>query len=552
LAEATAAAGGDRHEVAGAQPAGPATTVEPPGGGSGGRRRAQSSGTASTLALGGAAVTTAANFGIAMLVGRAGAAFAGVFFAATAIVTILGNSAGLGTMTGQVYFMPLAVDGPDPNPRSLLRIAIGPVALASAVAALLLVLMAGAAAGVIAPAESSEIAGLLRLLAVTVPAWAITVPLLGATRGLGSMTPTVAVNQLLKPLGQLVSMGVLFAADPAPSGLAVAAAWAWPVVAAPLAAVGALWRLGGLAGGGRPSAVTSSEYWRYTWPRAIATTCQIGLERLDVVLVSALAGASAAGVYGAISRYVTAGNFLIFSIGQATSPSLRRSLASGDLDAAERLLRRATGWMVMLVWPYFLLLAVQADPLARLLNPAFAPGAGALSILAGGMLVSALAGPIDLTLLMLGRSRASLAGTALALAADIVLAWLLVPAFGIVGAAIAWAAAVGLQNGIAALVVHRTAGLRATGRAALTAAVGATLCVIPLGLIAPGSVAGLLVTAAGAGLAYAAWLARFGPVLGLPERLTLASGRLGAVTVRRSRTPAGRSGSGSRHGSPPP
>jgi O-antigen/teichoic acid export membrane protein len=486
-------------------------------------------------------VTTAANFGIAILVGRAGAAFAGVFFAATAIVAILGNSAGLGTMTGQVYFMAHALAGPEPNPRSLLTIALRPVAAAGVATAGLLVIGAGPIAAVIAPAQSSEIAAMLRLLALTVPAWAITVTLLGATRGLGSMTPTVAVNQLLKPLSQLLSVGVVFAIDPTPTGLAVAAAWGWPVLAAAAAALVAVRRLGGFVGRGRPALVPGRDYWRYTRPRSVATACQIALERLDVVLVSALAGEAAAGIYGAISRYVTAGNFLIFSIGQATSPGLRRAVASGELAKAHRLLRQATGWMVMLVWPYFLLVAVKAEPLATLLNPSFSPGAGALALLAVVMLVSAMAGPIDLALLMLGRSRASLAGTAIALAADVALAWILIPRAGLVGAAVAWGVAVALHNGIATVFVHRTARLRAPGRPALVAGLGAVLSVVPVGLATPDTVLGLGATALVAGVIYCGWLAAFAGVLGLPAA---------RLPLQWHRRPRRRPGSGTRHRDP--
>ena len=487
-------------------------------------KAAQSSGQATGLALAGAIATMVANFGIAVLVAGAGASFAGVFFAATAVVTIIGNSTGLGTMTGLVYFMPNVLDGPAPNPRLLVAIALRPVILASAAAAIAVAAMAGALATIITPDHAATTSSALRLLAIAIPGWALTVSLLGATRGLGSMTPTVVVNQVVKPLGQLALVGAVLTVDREPSSAAVALAWTIPVVASAILATLWLWRLGGFA---RPDAgaadhanrgaVSRAEFWAYTRPRALSTTFQIALERIDVILIAALAGAPAAGIYGAITRFVTAGNFLIFAIAQATSPNMRRALAGERRADAARLLRQATGWMVLLAWPYFLLLATKSGPLVNLLNPDFSTGTGALTLLAVVMLVNAFAGPVDLTLLMLGRSKASLAATAAALAADITLAFLLVPRFGLIGAALAWGAAVAIQNGTATVLVHRIGDLRATGPGSLVAAAGALVAVVPAGLLLPDSFVGLIGTVVVAGLVLPAWAVRFRSVLGLPS-----------------------------------
>lgn len=479
-------------------------------------RPAQSSGAATSLALIGAVVTTVANFGIAILVARAGAVFAGIFFAATAVATIVGNSTGLGTMTGLVYFLPAVLTGPNPNPRSLLALALRPVLIVSSLGAVGLFAGATPLASLIAGEAAGEIASMLRVLALVVPCWAVTVGALGATRGLGSMTPTVVVNQVLRPFGQLLLIGGVVIIDPDPSGLAIATAWAAPVILGLMVALASVWRLGGFVGHGI-GPVSSAEFWRFTRPRALSTTFQIALERIDVVLVSALAGEAAAGIYGAVSRFITAGNFLIFAMGQATSSNLRRALAAADHERAQHLLAKTTGWMVLLSWPYFLVVAVKAEPLASLLNTAFGAGASALTILAVAMLANAFAGPVDLALLMLGRSRASLAATTLALAVDIGVAWVAIPRFGISGAALAWGAAVVIQNGTATILVSRIGRLRAIGPPSIIAAIGAVIAVVPVGLISADDFVGLIVTLAVAGLISVGWLIIFGSRLHLGD-----------------------------------
>lgn len=464
----------------------------------------QSAGRSSSLAGLGAVAATVANFGIALIVTRAGASFAGVFYAVTAVISIAGNSMGLGTMTGQVFFMPRAVEGSQPNPRSLLRVALVPVILASSVMALLVSLSAPLVAGAVASSRAEEAETMLRVLAWVIPAWAVTVPILGATRGLGSMTATVVVNQVTRPLGQIGLIGAVFLADRQPSLAAVALAWATPIWLGVAIGGVALWRLGGLASHGPPP-VSPAEFWRFTRPRSLAVAAQIGLERIDVILVSLWAGEASAGIYGTLSRFATAGNFLVFSLGQATAPTLRRAINANQWPAARAALQRSTGWIVLVAWPYLLLVGVESQPLAQYLSPELTPGASALTILALAMAINAFTGPIDLTLLMLGASRSSLVGVMLALVVDVVLTWWLVPILGINGAALAWGAAVIVQNGLASVLVYRASGLVAPARPALIAAAGAIVAVVPIGLSSPETLAGMIVTGVVAFTIWAGW-----------------------------------------------
>lgn len=436
----------------------------------------QGTATASGFALVGAIVTTAANFFIAWLVSRRGSSEAGVFFVATAVATIAGNAASLGTQTGMVYFLPQALSGEDPSPGALLRIAVAPVVVVSLALAAVAAVLAAPLAGLIADGSGS-LTEMLRVMAVSIPAFAVTTTLLGAARGLGTMTPTVMIGQVLRPGLQIALLAITVLGRTA-TAWQIAAAWSAPVVVAMVAAAVSLVRLGGTRGSAT-SAVTSKEYWMYTRPRSLSTALQMALERIDVILVSAFVGKEMAGVYGALSRYITAGNFLIFSVGQSVAPHLRRAIAKANWPESSRLLRQVTAWLVLAAWPYFLLVALNPEPLARLLNDSYAADARVLTVLAIGMMASAAAGPIDLALLMLGRSKASLLAIAVAIVADVALVMLLTPTLGIMGTAWAWAIAVAIQNGLASVLVHRSSGLRAWDRPSTMAALVAVVGVVP-------------------------------------------------------------------------
>ncbi|MFT7597800.1 MAG: O-antigen/teichoic acid export membrane protein [Acidimicrobiales bacterium] len=478
----------------------------------------QGSAAASGLAVAGAITTMVANFGIAWLVSTGGAGLTGVFFVTTAIIAIASNGSCLGTMTGMVYFLPRTLADPQPNPRGLLVTALRPVILVSSAITLLLLVAAPFIADVVAADSAAAASTMLRIMAFAVVPWAVTVTLLGATRGLGSMTPTAGIGQVLRPGLQIVLLAVVFALDRTPPAATVAVAWLIPVMIGLVVAVWSVRRLGGFRTSDT-SPVEPREFWSYTRPRAASTALQIALERLDVVIVGALIGTGPAGVYGALTRYVTAGNFLIFSIGQAVSGHLRRAVVAQNWDRAGMLLKQATGWLVLLAWPYFLLVGAQPKPLARLLSADYVGEAHILTILVFGMLFSAAAGPIDLTLLMLGRSAASLAAVAAAIVTDLLLLAVLAKPFGLTGAAIAWAVSVVVQNSIASVLVYRDTGLRAWSSRSTTAALVAVVATVPALFIGGTAFAGLVAAAALAGLIMLAAVALLHRQLGLDELL---------------------------------
>ncbi len=482
----------------------------------------QTAGKATSLSLIGAVATTVANFGIAILVTRASTAFAGIFFTATALVSILANGSCLGSMTGLIYFTPKGLDenGKPVNVRPILRIALQPVILLSTALGLIVAFQAPRISGWVGVEQVTEHTQLLRYSAIAIPAWAILLVLLGATRTLGTMTPHVVINQIFRPLTQIALLTVVFvASDTAiPDPRLVALAWASPIVVSTVLAFVSTVRLGGLTHNGDAS-VSNKEFWRYNRPRSASVLLQSLLERVDVIIISRLAGEDIAGIYGSISRYITAGNYLIFSIGQATAPALRRAIANKRTDIAQALLQKVTAWMVLVTWPYFLLLAFKSEGATRLLDSALVDGKTTLSLLALGMTASAFAGPIDLALLMLGRSRRSLFSTALAVIIDVGLAIILIPEYGLVGAGIAWIIAVVVQNGLNSFFVYSKSGHYAISRGSILAALGAAICFGVPAYFTSQSFGQMVLAGSIGAVAYLGWVLIFAKDLHIKEPL---------------------------------
>ncbi len=125
-------------------------------------------------------------------------------------------------------------------------------------------------------------------------------------------------------------------------------------------------------------------------------------------------------------------------------------------------------------------------------------GDGGLGI-GGAHVLSTCRRNIDLTLLMLGKSKLSLAGIAIAISTDIALLLLLAPRYGLAGAASAWAISVIVQNLFASYFVRRTSGLTTPSAAWLRAALLTVGATVPISLLTANDFGGLVVTGAVAG-----------------------------------------------------
>ncbi len=139
--------------------------------------------------------------------------------------------------------------------------------------------------------------------------------------------------------------------------------------------------------------------------------------------------------------------------------------------------------MVWAAWPFYAVLAVFAEPVLSIFGPDFTSGARWLRVLGVGMAVATAAGAVQSVLLMAGRSSWQLADKTGALVLDLVLLALLVPHWGIEGAAVAWAATIVVDTLVVGYQVQVLMGVRPPWRPILwAAALPVVLVLVPSAL----------------------------------------------------------------------
>lgn len=453
----------------------------------------------------GASISALTSIGLVVVVTNyARPSVAGAFFSMTSAFLLVSAICELGTDAGLSRWLARSLAlGRSHELGALLRVALVPVATVGIVLALVTVAVAGWVGGRIGGAPHSQLTLGLILLALALPLSALGAALLSATRGLGTMLPTVLGDKVGR--GSLQLAGIAVAAATGGGLVALSVAFALPYLAVAVAA--AVWLAALLRREhrvrehrvqpqrARPAAATvRGDFWSYTWPRAVARVCQIALQRVDIILVAVLRSPTEAALYTVATRFLVIGQLAVQAVQNMLQPQLSGLFAREETARARRLFATATAWTMALTWPVYLASAALAPLVLGVFGGRYAGAEPVMILLAGAMLFAAACGPVDVVLLMVGRSRLSLLNNASALAVNVALNVVLIPAVGILGAAVAWAAATIVRNVLPLVQVRRSLGMSPVGRASRWVAVSAVLCfgVIPLATRLTGSDVGLL------------------------------------------------------------
>jgi O-antigen/teichoic acid export membrane protein len=273
----------------------------------------------------------------------------------------------------------------------------------------------------------------------------------------------------------------------------------------------------------------AGEFWGFTAPRGFQATFQVVILWLDILIVGALVSGYAAGVYSAVSKLAIVGTFALEGNRLAIGPQLSALLARKEFSRAAELYQSATRWLMLASWPFYIILAIFPAVILGIFGARYTAGAAALAVLAGAMLVNLGTGNVTVVLLMGGKSSWSALNAGAALIANIGLNFLLVPRIGIVGAAIAWAASIIIDNITAVIEVRMVLGLAPFG-AGCGLVVGATVRCFGLSAVAARVLLGQTLPALAAALAVG--LAAFAVTLYLARVPLQLTGLTAALRLR--------------------
>lgn len=371
-------------------------------------------------------------------------------------VIVLGGVSNLGVPVTMMRLMPeFVVRGDHDRLRGLLRFGQASTLISSTV-------MAAAAASVVwalgAHINSHYVLPAM-LVMVCVPMFAFSELLDGVGRSRGWMSVALLPPYVLRPSLLLLFMAISYLAG-------------WPMDArsAVLSAIAATWLTAAVQWVllqiafrreiGAGAATSEGRAWLVAaLPLLVVTLSDLALQNGDVLILSAFLSPADVGMYFAAAKTMSLISFVHYAVGSAVANRLSALRAHGDAEGLAALVRDAVGWTF---WPSFagaITILALGKPLLWLFSPAFVQAYPVMFILCVGLLARASVGPAETVLNMLGQQRLAAAILVFSAVANIGLGLVLVPRFGMMGAAAATSIACVFAASMNYVVARRKLGL---------------------------------------------------------------------------------------------
>ena len=272
----------------------------------------------------------------------------------------------------------------------------------------------------------------LLLVAASVPLTGMYGLVLGAMlRGQQRDVPGHVPDLVVRPVGFLVVLGALCLTVARPVALDAMLANLLAALAAVLVGLRLL----------RPGSAGLEIPWRPWLASLVPLSTVAGMQLINgevgVVMLGLFREDAEVGIYKIAASLALQTSFLLTIVNAVAAPRFAAAYRAGDLVAVRALNRRAGLAAVAFGALVFAVFAIGGHwAIGRALGPDFVAAMLPLLILSGAHVATLFAGSTNVLLSMIGQERIVLRAAVLALATNIVLNLVLVPAWGMLGAAI--------------------------------------------------------------------------------------------------------------------
>lgn len=179
----------------------------------------------------------------------------------------------------------------------------------------------------------------------------------------------------------------------------------------------------------------------------------------DKILIGVYLNARDVGIYAVAMGLVAFVPSVLQAVNQIFAPTIAELYACGDHALLSRIFQTLSKWVLGLTLPLIIMILIFAHPLMRIFGHDFEIGASSLIAGTLGELVDCGVGSVGFLLLMSGNERRLLRIQSVMVAGIVVLNLLLIPRWGIAGAAIGSAVANAITNFWCLSEVNRILGL---------------------------------------------------------------------------------------------
>ncbi len=285
--------------------------------------------------------------------------------------------------------------------------------------------------------HSPELTPVLRIFAIAIPFSVLTNNLISVTIGFQDIRYRVYANDLFQNVFKLAAIVALLALG---FGV-IGAAWGWAVaiILTPFLAFYFLEKKVFPIVNAKVKAISiDKELFSFSWPLIFTTVAGMVMGWMDTLMLGYFLSASAVGIYNAALPTAGLLTAATKSIAVLFIPVASELYARNRKDELKSIYNVVTKWTLSIALPGFLLMALFSESIITIMFGAeYVGGATALSILAFAFFLASVLGHANYVLQTYGRTRIIMKGYFIGAGVNFILNLLLIPRYGINGAAIA-------------------------------------------------------------------------------------------------------------------
>lgn len=203
---------------------------------------------------------------------------------------------------------------------------------------------------------------------------------------------------------------------------------------------------------------------KYSMVISLTVAVSTLLAKTDIIMLGYFSSSEQVGQYAVIQMVVVLIGLFNGALNQAVAPLFAQLYKNGDREEMRRIIHQHTRWVVITSVPIFLIIACFGNQFMSIFGKGFVVETSAIALLALSQLVIAVLSSAGFMLSMTGRHMLEFYTMLAALICNVVLNYILIPKFGIVGASIGTLTAVILANVLRSLQVYKVHGVFPVGK----------------------------------------------------------------------------------------
>ena len=282
--------------------------------------------------------------------------------------------------------------------------------------------------------KESQLAGVLRGFALAIPFFAVFTVSAASLRGLKEIKYSIAISEVFPSVGNLLLVGIAFLL-----GLRLMGAVYGFVFASVLTAgVGLfyLWRTSAPLVSQAKPVYEAKKVLGYSLIVSLADLSYLLLSQTDRIMLGHSTTAQNVGIYSVAALIASQLPIFLLSIDGIFSPVMADLYSRNRLEQLNSLFKVTAKWTLSLTLPAFMILILFPN-IIQLFGARFVAGWPVLAVLSAAHLLHIGTGSAKTVLIMCGRQRLELYNSIVLASLNVILNILLIPVYGILGAAVA-------------------------------------------------------------------------------------------------------------------